>query len=163
VKGWCVLRSQFYAQNLLLYREQIQEGHLPLPIGPHAKFAPIDVEDVGQAAKHILLDPEKHHGKYYTITGPHALTGPEMAESCSKVLGRPVKFQDISITEAKKILRTHHIPATEVQGLLEFYEVVKDGEMGMVTQDFESVTGDVPSTLEDFFTKHKEELTTKSQ
>ena len=161
-KSWCILRSHFYTQNLLLYREQIvNDGVLPLPIGKEARFAPVDVEDVAKVAKDIFLDEDRHRGKVYTITGPRALSGPEMATACSHALGKSVRWEDISREEAKKILQAAKIPATEIQGLLEFYEIVSKGELQQVTQDFETITGDVPTDLTDFFTKHKDQLLSK--
>jgi len=155
--SFCVIRSNFYMQNLLLYKEQIKEGKLPLPIGP-GKFAPIDVDDVGQVAKDIFLNCEKHKNKYYNITGPESLTGEQMANVFSKVLGRPIKWENISCQEAKTILLASNVPASDVQGLLEFYQLVAAHCFADVSKDFSLITSDVGNTLEDFFKRHVNQL-----
>lgn len=65
---YCILRSGFYAQNLLLYADQLARGQLPLPVGDE-KLSCIDLADVGVAFAKILQEVDKHKGKIYTLTG----------------------------------------------------------------------------------------------
>jgi len=154
---WCILRTPFYMQNLLLYKSQISQGHLPLPIGS-GKFAPLDVEDVGVAAGVILSDCSSHKGKVYELTGAETMDGDCMAKTFTRIMGKQIVFRDVQPEEAKVILQNENVPDVEVRGLLDFYSVVKKGEMNKTTRDFKQVTGKDPNTLEHFLNSHKADL-----
>jgi NAD(P)H dehydrogenase (quinone) len=161
IEQYCVLRSNFYMQNLLLYREQLKQGTLPLPIHEGA-FNPVDVDDIGRAATAILCDSDKHLGKWYNLTGPEALTGPGMAAHCSRILNTEISWQDIPRAAARTILRQMQVPASEAQGLLEFYDLVQKREKGQLGEqeknDFKNITGQESTSLEQFLERHKQEI-----
>ena len=158
IESYCVLRSNFYMQNLLLYREQLKQGALPLPIHEGA-FNPVDVDDIGRAATVILSDCAAHRGKWYNLTGPKALTGPDMAASFSRTLNTKIAWQDIPRAAARSILRQMQVPASEAQGLLEFYELVQRKEVAeQEKNDFKTITGQESTSLEQFLERHKQEI-----
>jgi uncharacterized protein YbjT (DUF2867 family) len=145
-------------QNLLLYKDQIKQGNLPLPIHS-GSFNPIDVDDIGKAAQKILANCSQHKGKWYNLTGPKALNGQEMADICSKALGSQIQWNDIPRAEARSILRKLNVPQSEAQGLLEFYELVQKQQIkDQEKNDFKNITGDEPTNLNDFLARHKQEV-----
>jgi uncharacterized protein YbjT (DUF2867 family) len=150
-----VLRAGFYYQNLWLYKQQLAKGELPLPISG-GKFAPVDVGDVGKVAVAIMCDWKKYTGKVYNITGPEVLTGEEMSKVITDAVGKQVRWSDIAEHEAKAILLAQNVEAFEIQGLVEFYQKVRNGEMNLISHDFENITGEQLCTLKQFFEKHKE-------
>lgn len=158
VNSWCIMRTPFYMQNLLLYKTQIKQGHLPLPTG-EGKFAPIDVSDVGKLATWILNDCEMHKGKIYNCTGCETLNGTSMAKIFSEVCSRDVKFRDIDPDEARRILKSQDVPDVEIQSLMEFYEQVKKGKFSTITGDFEKICGTPPKSMRDWVTEIKSECT----
>lgn len=158
IENYCILRSNFYMQNLLLYKDQLKQGALPLPIH-NGSFNPIDVDDIGKAAQKILSNCSQHKGKVYNLTGPKSLNGQEMADICTKALGSQIKWQDIPRTEARSILRKMNVPQSEAQGLLEFYDLVQNQKISdQSNNDFKSITGEEPTSLNDFLTKYKKEI-----
>ena len=158
IENYCILRSNFYMQNLLLYKDQLKQGALPLPIHS-GSFNPIDVDDIGKAAQRILADCAQHKGKVYNLTGPKAMNGQEMADVCSKALGSQIKWQDIPRTEARSILRKMNVPQSEAQGLLEFYDLVQKQEhRDQEKNDFKNITGEEPTSLNEFLARHKQEI-----
>lgn len=158
IENYCVLRSNFYMQNLLLYKDQLKQGALPLPIH-NGSFNPIDVDDIGKAAQIILSDCSKHKGKWYNLTGPKALNGQEMADICSKALGSNIKWQDIPRTEARSILRKMNVPQSEAQGLIEFYDLVQKQQLrDQEKNDFKNITGEESTSLNEFLNRHKQEI-----
>ena len=158
IENYCVLRSNFYMQNLLLYKDQLKQGALPLPIH-NGSFNPIDVDDIGKAAQVILSDCSKHKGKWYNLTGPRAMSGQEMADACSKVLGTQIKWQDIPRAEARSILRKMQVPQSEAQGLLEFYDLVQKQQLkDQENNDYKNITGEEPTSLNEFLARHKQEV-----
>lgn len=172
VKSKCkecvILRAGFYCQNLLLYSPQIRQGILPAPIG-HGKMSMVDLADVGVALVRMVQEcasSNSHSGKIYSFTGPESLTGEQIAQQMSEVLGKSIQFKDISRNEAEKILTAAPaIDPYEAKYLLEFYDLVKADKMDFVTQDFQNLTGLAPTPLKEFFEKYKDDIlgTTKAE
>jgi uncharacterized protein YbjT (DUF2867 family) len=72
-----------------------QLGIFPFRLG-EGKTAPVSNEDIARVAVGALVDPNPHIGKYYRPTGPELLDPYQLAAIFAKVLGRPVKYQDLS-------------------------------------------------------------------
>lgn len=156
--GFCVLRSSFYMQNLLLYRDEMRRGVLPLPVRGGA-FNPVDVDDVAAAARAILVDCERHRGRWYTVAGPAPMAAADMAAAVSQALGQAVSWKDIPRSEARAILQRQRVPAVEINGLVDFYEAVAKHDLAdQAANDFEAITGSKPTSLEAFFKRHRQEI-----
>src|SRR5262249_59180171 len=69
------------------------EHQFVAPIGD-ARVSAVDVRDIAAVAA-IALTEAAHDGKTYTLTGPAAVTHPEMASAISNAIGRPVAFRDV--------------------------------------------------------------------
>lgn len=163
----CVIRAGFYAENLLLYAPQAQsEGILPLPIGKNHKFAPVALGDVAQVAAHVLTGKgehgfdEKHRGQMMLVTGPVLCSGEDLANAASEALGIKMQFEDISKSEAKKVLRAQsEIDNAEQDYLLDYYSLVKEGKTNYVaTTAFREVTGTQPTDVSEFFKMYQTEF-----
>jgi hypothetical protein len=62
-------------------------------------------------------------------TGPKLCTGSQLAEAASKVLGTSMEFEDISVAEAKKVLKAQSdSDPSELLYLLEYYSLVREGK-----------------------------------
>jgi len=93
------LLTSFYWDNFYLFGMWPQKGAdgsyaLPFPIGK-AKMPGIAAEDIGKCAYAIFKRGSEFIGKRVGIAGEH-LTGPEMAEKCSKGLGVTCVFGNVS-------------------------------------------------------------------
>ncbi|KAK3068307.1 hypothetical protein LTR53_014237 [Teratosphaeriaceae sp. CCFEE 6253] len=131
----CVNRASFYAENLLLYAPQIKEqGLLPIPIDKDHKFAPV--------ALGLMI-----------VTGPMLATGDELATPASSALGKELQFENISGQEAEKVFKHQsESDASELQYLLEYYSLVREGKTNYIsTTAFVVVTGNHPTDLTEFF------------
>lgn len=164
LKGWCILRSAFYIQNLLLYAQQYAQGHVPLPMGG-AKFAPVDVHDVGEAAAAVLKDCKPHTGKTYTVTGPELLSGKEIAGILTEFMGGQgqqgkLEWRDIPLQDARSILTNAGVPQSEVQGLVEFYRMARerDEPIDAVSSDFKNLTGHDATRMRDWLARNQERI-----
>jgi uncharacterized protein YbjT (DUF2867 family) len=158
IHRFTILRANFYMQNLLLYKDQIKnENKLPLPTGD-GKFSPIDVEDVGRTAAVILNDFERHSNKLYNLTGPESLNGSQMAASISEALGKSISFENIDREEARTILLKQNVPENEVRGIVEFYDLVKNYQMNVISHDVKNLTHQNACSIKQFFEKHKSQI-----
>ena len=94
-----VINVGWFAENYFWVLEPIaQLGILPMPLGDGdvKKNAPPSNDDIAAAAVAALIDPATHAGKTYRPTGPELLSPNEIAAIMGKVLGRKVRYQDIS-------------------------------------------------------------------
>lgn len=78
------------ADALLTGREEFGVYSMP---GADGKIPLVDVRDVAAATVKILLEPDKHVGKTYIITGLEAMGYADHARIWSEALGKPVEYQ----------------------------------------------------------------------
>jgi uncharacterized protein YbjT (DUF2867 family) len=64
----------------------------------------VDVRDVAAGAAEIAVSPAAHAGKTYWPTGPESLSGNDVAEIFTKVLGRLITFHPISFEEQQQAM-----------------------------------------------------------
>ncbi|KAH7401634.1 hypothetical protein BKA66DRAFT_405898 [Pyrenochaeta sp. MPI-SDFR-AT-0127] len=166
----CIIRAGFYAENLLLYAPQAQkDGILPIPIGESHLMAPVALGDVAQLAAHVLTGQgengfdDRHRGQLMVCTGPLLCTGSELAANASSALGSPMSFEDISVAEAKKVLKAQSdSDPSELQYLLEYYSLVREGKTNYIsTTAFVNVTSNHPQQPTEFFKVYAESFAPK--
>ncbi|CAG8486994.1 1518_t:CDS:2 [Ambispora leptoticha] len=160
-----IIRVNFYTENLLLYKEQMHKGKLPLPIHD-GKFAPVAIKDVAEGVGALLSDCEKFHKSNeeccITLTGDKALGGSEIASCISKCTGCKLEFDNISNEEAQKILaNVKGLDESEQHVLVEFYDLVKANNAAFVTDSFKNLVSHDPTSLEEFCKLHESELKSK--
>jgi uncharacterized protein YbjT (DUF2867 family) len=84
----------------------------------HAPTAPIDPRDIAAVAASILAGPttaQSHAGKNYVITGPESLTQFQQLQTIADTIGRPLRYEDLSADEARRVLAsTFPVPALEM-------------------------------------------------
>jgi hypothetical protein len=159
----CVLRSAFYAQNLLLYTHQIAQGYLPLPIREQ-KMTMVDLADVGVLMVKILRDFhenkfDQHKGKTYHLTGQESCSGNELADLLTQVVGRKIEWNDIPLEQAETILKnTPLIDNYEAKYLLQVYQLAQKGKMDVISKDFIHLCQDQPTSVKEFMMKYQTEL-----
>lgn len=105
---YTILRGNFFMQNLFGSAGQIQQGAFTM--GPAAKkIALLDTRDVAAVAVAALTEPG-HSGQTYDLNGPELLDGHAQAAVFSDVLGRPVKYLDVSAADFIENLKKFGLP-----------------------------------------------------
>jgi uncharacterized protein YbjT (DUF2867 family) len=87
---YTILRPNNFFQNDLAVLDAIRAGVYPQPSG-HVGMHRVDVRDIAEAAAVALTQPG-HSGKTYSVVGPRAWTGAQIAEFLSRYLGKPVTY-----------------------------------------------------------------------
>jgi uncharacterized protein YbjT (DUF2867 family) len=131
------LRDNFYAEMFPLFADA--EGAIRGPAGS-GRVAPVSRRDVADVAALVLGDPRPHAGCSYDLTGPEALTLDEIAELLSQVTGRPYRFVDETMEEARASRAHYGAPDWLVEAWISTYTAIRDGEL-------EAVSDDVPRLL----------------
>ncbi|KAK0733551.1 hypothetical protein B0T26DRAFT_669954 [Lasiosphaeria miniovina] len=165
----CIIRAGFYAENLLLYSEQAKvESVLPLPIGESNKFAPVALGNVPHLAAHVLAGKDRTRRKRKfadrssvpVYLGPLLYAGDELPEAASKAIGATLDFENIPISEAKRILSVQsESDKLEQEYILDYYSLVREGKTNYVaTTAFQFVTGVQATEPDEFFKLYAAEL-----
>jgi uncharacterized protein YbjT (DUF2867 family) len=146
---WTFLRPPFFMQNLFHTKPHvIASGELSIPV-QHGAIAMIDAHDVASAAASCLIDP-KHAEMAYTLTGPEALTMPQLAQRLGDHTGHPVRFVTRSIAQTRAALESAGTPAWRIGLVQEFYEGFERGAGAEVNDLVQQLTGTAAHTIEAF-------------
>lgn len=87
-----------FMSNALEWADQVREQSTVRDAFPDIKSAMVHDADIASVAA-TALTTEGHNGQRYWLTGPQALTAPEKVAVISEVLGREIKFIELSKDE----------------------------------------------------------------
>ena len=92
--NYTFLRPAYFMQNFLgnLHTDLVEKKRIYLPAG-NAKFALVDVHDIGDVATQIMINSDKHLNKTYELTNNEKMTFGEMATQLSDELGERIKYE----------------------------------------------------------------------
>ncbi len=146
----------WFADNYFMVLEPAaQLGLLTMPLGDGSvkKNAPPSNEDIAAVNAGALMDPGTHAGRTYRPTGPELLSPDEIAATLSKVLGRRVRYSDISeamFLKALAALRPANFSEAAMTQLRIYTEEYRRGTfaVGGPTDTVERVGGRPPEPFE---------------
>ena len=145
---WTLLRNNMYMESMLGWLPRFRkEGILPYPLKV-GKIAFVTRVDLARATAACLLG-DGHAGKIYELSGPEALSMPELAEALSEVTGDTIVFKEPS--EAEYVTFSHADGASEgmLATMLSIYRAAEAGEWSLVTDHIQELTGQVPRSVRD--------------
>ncbi|QFU88480.1 NAD(P)H-binding protein [Amycolatopsis sp. YIM 10] len=152
---WTILRPHWFMQNLLNEAGDIAAtGTLSMNMAS-ARLGMIDARDIAESAASVLLDdPDRHHGKAYTLTGPRSLTFDEVAAELEKVLGRSVAHLPVSDDVKRETLLGYGVPAWIADMLEEYARAYASGWGDFTTDAVAGLLGRPPRDFADFARDH---------
>src|SRR6185295_1511955 len=116
----------------------------------------VDVRDVAAAAAEIAVSPAGHAGKTYWPTGPESLSGNDVAEIFTKVLGRLITFHPISYEEQKQAMIDAGLPEPVAADNALAVAWMADGDCDYVTDDVSSILRRPAHGFEQFASDYRE-------
>ncbi|MFI6095216.1 NAD(P)H-binding protein [Lentzea sp. NPDC051213] len=97
---WTHVRpGEFAANKIDLWGPSIRADGTIVHPHPDEFGQPIHEADIADVAIKVLLE-DGHAGRAYTLTGPPQLTQREMAAAIGEVIGRDLRFVDVTVAEA---------------------------------------------------------------
>jgi uncharacterized protein YbjT (DUF2867 family) len=147
------LRPPFFMQNILRLAPTVRAHGAFVGSLNQGKVAMIDADDIAAVAATALTTPA-HAGKAYVLTGPEALSYPDVAERLSRILGRAVIYQDMPLEAMRQRLLASGMPAWHVDVQVDFSTALSAGHAAIVTNTVEAVTGMPARTFEQFIREH---------
>lgn len=151
---YTILRNSFYTDNLLgALPHAIQSGTLAGAQGG-GRQAYVTREDCAHAAAGALLSDE-YINAIYDITGPTAVSYPELAKILSEISGKEIKSLDLPASDYKGALVGSGLPEFVADLFLSFDLSVKQGSVAGVTTAVKDLSGQAPQDIRDFLVANK--------
>jgi uncharacterized protein YbjT (DUF2867 family) len=146
---YTLLRPQSFMQNTLMLAHTVAaEGKIYQPF-KDGKLGMIDARDVGEVAAKVLTEGG-HDGKVYTLTGPAAISFHDVARTLSEVLGKEVRYVDVSLEASKEAMLRRGVPEWRAAALNEYAKAHSEGYSDFTTDDVERLTGHPATPYEQF-------------
>ncbi len=138
---WTIVRASWFNQNFSesFFLDPILAGYVALPKAD-ALVPYVDTDDIADVVVETLLD-EKHNSQIYELTGPRQLTFKQVTEEISKVTGRDIKFDSITMDEYTKMLKEYKVPEDYIWLINYLFTEVLVEKNSVVTFDIENVLG----------------------
>lgn len=154
--AWAVIQPIFFMDNFHNYSAQSIKGQSAVyGAAGTGKTAYVSSADVGAVAAEILANPDKHASRTYSITGGEAVTDEQAVAAISEVLGREIKFVNMSGPDYDTALRQWGVPGWQAEGLV-FLEAVKaNGWASQTASTVKDLTGREPERLRSFLERNK--------
>lgn len=130
------LRNSMYLDILPSFAA---DGVIRGPAG-EGRFAPVARDDVAAVSVAALLD-DSHTSATYEVTGPELVTMADVAAIMSETTGRPVRYRAETVEEAFASRASYGAAQWEVTGWVTSYLAIATGEMEVVTDVVERLTG----------------------
>ncbi|MEO3888397.1 NmrA family NAD(P)-binding protein [Nonomuraea sp. B5E05] len=145
------VRPTAFMANDLSWAPSIRAGDTVYNAFPDASLAPVDEHDIAAVVAAALLDDDRA-GHTYELSGPEPLTTVERVEILGEVLGRPLRFTELSPQELRTALVAHHPPAVAdaMIGVL----AAASGTTAPILPGVHQATGGPPNTYAEWAGRH---------
>ena len=162
--NYIFVRPSYFMQNLTttLLPEILNNKSITLPSGK-AIFNWIDVKNIGEATANLILKFDKYQNQAYEITGTENKNFGDVARLISKITAERISFKSINpisfyLRKKKEGVKNGF---AMVMTILHFLPRLQAEPK--ISDNYQKLTGKVPTTLQEFIEREKEKLTTPRQ
>lgn len=155
-----LLKPSAFYPNLLSNASTIKRGFLP-HTSKQGTTGWIDVADIAASAAAVFAG-EGHDGTTYLLTGPEALSYPDLALRFSSVLASTVRPVFLPAPLYRSALRASGVDAWTATNLVaQFADVVRDGRHDPgITSSVHDLTGNQPMAVTDWIWDNRQAFRT---
>ncbi|MEU6940426.1 NAD(P)H-binding protein [Streptomyces rubiginosohelvolus] len=136
---WTFVRPRTFMSNTLSWAPGIRSAGVVRALYGDAPVACVDPRDVAAVAVAVLTGAG-HEGRTYAVSGPEAITAREQTAQLSRVLGRPLRFEELSLDAARAALLAKY-PRPAAEAFLESAERQRAGAKAAVVPTVAELTG----------------------
>ncbi|MET7416409.1 NmrA family NAD(P)-binding protein [Streptomyces rubiginosohelvolus] len=136
---WTFVRPRTFMSNTLSWAPGIRSAGVVRALYGDAPVACVDPRDVAAVAVAVLTGAG-HEGRTYAVSGPEAITAREQTAQLSRVLGRPLRFEELGLDAARTALLAKY-PRPAAEAFLESAERQRAGAKAAVVPTVEELTG----------------------
>ena len=149
-----LMRPSSFMQNwITYYAGMIKSGTVYLPLAD-GKTVDIDIADIAKACVSVLLNPDGHAGKTYTLTGPQAMSVNDALAEIGRVTGQRANYVPISEVAAIQSMKSAGMSDWTIDVLSSLNRSIAAGETASTTKDVELLTGQPPRRFAEFLRDH---------
>jgi uncharacterized protein YbjT (DUF2867 family) len=148
--SYTLLRNNAYMQNFLMMAAGIGQSSSFRTATGDGRIGHVDVRDVAAAAAEIAVSPAGHAEKTHWPTGPESLSGYDVAEVFTRVLGRLITFYPISFEVQKQAMTDVGLPEPVAKDNALAVAWMADGDCDYVTDDVPQILGRSAGSFEQF-------------
>ena len=151
-----VFRPCSFFQNFIKYQvETIRNmSSIIVPQGD-GLISYIDAMDIGQAAAVCLLDPEKHDGQTYVLTGGRAYGVKGVAAEIGRVIGKPIMYIDVEESQTRDLMLRMGNPPWLAEAGLAVFTHAKAGLEAAVDPAITDLLGRPATSLSEFVERNR--------
>ncbi|MEM9866021.1 MAG: NAD(P)H-binding protein [Myxococcota bacterium] len=145
-----VVRASWFDQNFSegAFADMVMAGHVTLPAGSVPEPF-VDVDDIADVAVAALTE-DGHVGEIYEVTGPRAMTFPEVCAELSKATGRAIAFTEVPHEAFVSGAKESGAPKDVVWMLDYLFTTVLDGRNASTTDGVQRALGRAPKDFADY-------------
>ena len=124
-----MLQQMFFPNNDMICLPT-RKGRIPV----------LDVNDVAECIKKIIMDLEHFENTTVSLTGPTQLKGKEMEKICSDIMQKEIRFISPSTSKLRENWSSKNVmDSFTIEALLEFFEDHAQGSYNWNTDDLERI------------------------
>jgi len=143
------LRPNMFMQEMLRQADAIKsQAAFYFPFAPDVRLSLVDVRDNAAVAAKVLSE-RGHEGKIYELTGPVALTFPQIAEKLSSALKRQINYVQVSMDQWKQGFAATGAPGWLIDQVVELYLTFVPAN-SVVTDTISKLLGRPAKSFDDF-------------
>ncbi|MFE7137046.1 NAD(P)H-binding protein [Streptomyces sp. NPDC057644] len=136
---WTFVRPRTFMSNTLSWAPGIRAAGVVRALYGDAPVACVDPRDVATVAV-AALTGTGHEGRAYAVSGPEAITAREQTAQLSRLLGRPLRFEELGVEAARTALLAKY-PRPVAEAFLESAERQREGAKAAVVPTVQELTG----------------------
>jgi uncharacterized protein YbjT (DUF2867 family) len=147
------VRPTGFMDNALFWAQSIKaEGMVRSSTGD-GKIPFIHSKDIADVATEALTSAD-HEGKTLPITGPMALSYPEMSAKIGAAIGRTITYEAISDDDVRRRHTAIDADPAVIEAHLSIYRAIREGRLAEVTDTVERVVGRRPIAFDTWVEQH---------
>jgi uncharacterized protein YbjT (DUF2867 family) len=135
-----------FMDNALFWSRSIIAAGVVRSSTGDGKIPFIHSDDIADVATEALVT-RQHLGAALAITGPRALSYPEMTSHIGAAIKKPLRYEEISDEAAGRALGPHEQPAM-IDAHLSIFRAIREGRLAEVTPTVEKVLGRPPRSFD---------------
>lgn len=118
--AWTFLRPGAFMNNTLDWADMVRAGEVRMAYGD-ATQTPIDLRDIAAVAARVCVE-DGHVGATHVLSGPEAISLREQVATLGSVLGKEIRFHELTRDEQRALWIGYGVPETAVDWLLDGFE-----------------------------------------
>lgn len=156
--AYCLLRPNGFMQSAAQGMEATVRDHGAFYTpSVRAPVAYVDARDVATCAAALLIDdPPVPERRVWELTGSEAFDANALAAQVAAAIHKPVRAVEVSAESYRDGLLANGLPEWLAEALVDMAQCQAQAGFGRVTEDIETLTGQPPRQLADYFQEIRE-------